>query len=427
MAWRVPPGFFIATLLNPREALIFKSYLTITMMFTTPLYVLSGLCLIIVLSEYLVRRTMLRHLGVALLVILLTAIVANIGILPAGSTEARPVPTYEAIFAYIAPISIFWLLLRVNLKELFRAGIPLVVLFLIGSLGTTLGVVLGMWAVNGHENIGELYHAVGGMFVGTYTGGSVNFNALALNYDIVKEGTLYGGSVVVDNIITTIWMIITLAIPSLLKKFWTKSRTKEDSVEQESGREVDLGIEMDTESIHPMDFAITLALGMGALLVSNELADWAKAAGTAVPSIIIITILALVLAQLPITQRLKGPQMLGMFSVYLFLAVIGAFCDLAALQGMGQLGGVLLVFALITVLVHGIVTLTAARIMKMGLEEVAMVSQANVGGGTSALALARSLGRSDLVLPAVLLGALGNAVGTFLGFWAAEQLLPMLG
>ncbi|NET34588.1 MAG: DUF819 family protein, partial [Cyanothece sp. SIO1E1] len=130
------------------------------MMFTTPLYVLSGLCLIIVLSEYLVRQTVLRHLGVALLVILLTAIVANIGLLPAGSTEARPVPTYEAIFAYIAPISIFWLLLRVNLKELFRAGIPLVVLFLIGSLGTTLGVVLGMWAVNGHENIGELYHAV---------------------------------------------------------------------------------------------------------------------------------------------------------------------------------------------------------------------------------------------------------------------------
>ena len=232
-------------------------------MFTTPLYVLSLLCLIVVLSEWLVRRTPLRHLGVALLVILLTAVIANIGVLPAGSTEARPVPTYEAIFAYIAPISIFWLLLRVNLKALLRAGLPLVILFLIGSLGTTLGVVLGMWAVNGEENIGELYHAVGGMFVGTYTGGSVNFNALALNYDIVKEGTLYGGAVVVDNIITTIWMIITLAIPSALAFIWTKRKKVEASTGEASTREVDLGIEMDTESIHPMDFAITLALGMG--------------------------------------------------------------------------------------------------------------------------------------------------------------------
>ncbi len=396
-------------------------------MFTSPLYVLSVLCLIIVLSEWLVRRTFLRHLGVALLVILLTAIIANIGILPAGSTEARPVPTYEAIFAYVAPISIFWLLLRVNLKELLRAGLPLVVLFLIGSIGTTFGVIIGMWAVNGQENIGELYHAVGGMFVGTYTGGSVNFNALALNYDIVREGTLYGGSVVVDNIITTIWMIITLAIPSVLAFLWKKVKPNKDSVEQESNREVDLGIEMDTESIHPMDFAITLALGMAALLVSNVLADWAKAAGTPIPSIIIITTIALIIAQLPVTQRLRGAQMLGMFSVYLFLAVIGAFCDLVALQGLGELGGILLVFALITVFIHGGVTLIAAWVMKMGLEEAAMVSQANVGGGTSALALARSLGRSDLVLPAVLLGALGNAVGTFLGFWAAEQLLPMLG
>ena len=51
------------------------------------------------------------------------------------------------------------------------------------------------------------------------------------------------------------------------------------------------------------------------------------------------------------------------------------------------------------------------------------VARGDVG---SALALARSIGRSDLVLPAVLLGSLGNALGTFLGFWAAGQLLPAL-
>ena len=53
-----------------------------------------------------------------------------------------------------------------------------------------------------------------------------------------------------------------------------------------------------------------------------------------------------------------------------------------------------------------------------------MASQANVGGGTSALALARSLGRSDLVLPAILVGSLGMAVGTYLGFLTADLLAP---
>ncbi len=61
-------------------------------MLTSSLYVLTVLCLLVVLSEWLVRNTALRGLGAALLVIVLTAVVANIGILPAGSSEEQPVP-----------------------------------------------------------------------------------------------------------------------------------------------------------------------------------------------------------------------------------------------------------------------------------------------------------------------------------------------
>ncbi|MEZ5041104.1 MAG: DUF819 family protein [Saprospiraceae bacterium] len=390
-------------------------------MLTSPLYVLTLLAFIVVLSEWLVRQTFLRHFGTALLVIAITAIIANIGILPAGSSEMRPVAAYDAIFEYVAPIAICWLLLRVNLRDVLKAGLPLVLLFLIGALGTTFGVVVGMWVVNGAQHIGEHFAALGGMFVGTYTGGSINFNALALNYGVVKEGGLYSGAVVVDNIITAIWMIVTLAIPRLLAPLWKGAVRKATA-----GTEIHLGIEEDTESIHPMDLGFTLALGMGALLVSQKLSEGLGTLGYNVPTIIIITILALIIAQLPMAKRIKGAQVLGMFAVYLFLAVIGAFCDLAALQQLGSLGGVLFFFAIITVSINALFVLTAARLMKQGLVEAAMVSQANIGGGTSALALARSLGRPDLVLPAVLLGSLGNAVGTFLGFWAAEQLLPWL-
>ncbi len=182
------------------------------------------------------------------------------------------------------------------------------------------------------------------------------------------------------------------------------------------------GVDEDTENLHPMDVGLTLAAGAGALFLSNLTAEW-----TGIPSIIVITVLALVIAQLPIAKQIKGAQTLGMFSVYLFLAVIGAFCNVEALSQLGTLGVVLLGLALITVIIHGIFTFGAARVFRIDLDMAAVVSQANVGGGTSALALARSMGRQDLVLPAVLLGSLGNAVGTFLGFWAAGQLLPWLG
>ncbi|MEL6925539.1 MAG: DUF819 family protein, partial [Bacteroidota bacterium] len=217
-------------------------------MFENSLFILTGLCLIVAASEWLVRHTWLRHLGTALLVIVVTAIIANLGLLPAGSTAERPVPAYDAIFGYVAPISIFWLLLRVNLRAILKAGLPTLSLFLIGSLATAVGVFLGMQLINGAERIGERYAELGGMFTGTYTGGSINFNAIALHYDIVREGVLYSSSVVVDNIITTLWMIATLALPKLLAGFWPASQSQLGH-----HAEPDSGIEEDTESLHPMD------------------------------------------------------------------------------------------------------------------------------------------------------------------------------
>jgi len=387
------------------------------------LFVLAILCLIVVASEWMVRRTWMRHLGTALVVILVTAVVANLGIIPAGSTEEAPVPAYDYTFAYLAPIAIFWLLLRCNLRDILKAGLPLVALFVIGALGTTFGVLVGMWVVGGPENIGPLYNAIGGMFTGTYTGGSINFNAVALHYEVVREGALYTGSIVVDNIATTVWMMITLALPRLLAPIWKRSSSEDGAV---ASGEASLGIEEDTETVHPLDIGLVLFLGLGALWISNALAGWSAGLGAAIPSIIIITVLALAIAQTPLASRLRGAQALGMFTVYIFLCVIGAFCDITALRGLGSLGVSLMIFASITVLVHGLIIFGAARIMKLDPDMAAVASTANVGGGTTALVVARSLGRQDLVLPAILIGSLGTALGTFLGFWAAGQLLPWL-
>lgn len=385
------------------------------------LFVFTILCLLVAACEWLVRHTWAKYLGTALLVIVLTAIFANVGILPAGSTAERPVAIYDGIFQYLAPISIFWLLLGVNLRDILKAGLPIIGLFLIGSLGTALGVLAGMYLINGPARFGADFAALGGMFTGTYTGGSVNFNAVALHYDIFKDGVLYGTSIVVDNIFTTIWMVVSLLIPKFFMRFWPKSSTQ-----LPEGNEPDLGIDQDTESIHPMDLGIMLAMGAGALWISEGLAALFAGWGISVPSIIIITIIALIVAQLPIMKRLPGAQLLGMFAVYLFLAVIGAFCDVAALQGAGTLGLSMLLLILITFLVHGIFLFGLARIFRLDLQMAVVASQANVGGGTSALALARSMGRSDLVLPAILIGSLGNALGTFLGFWVASWALPYL-
>ena len=180
--------------------------------------------------------------------------------------------------------------------------------------------------------------------------------------------------------------------------------------------------EREKETVGVMSLSILLSLGLFTLLISNALADWLMTFGIEIPSILILTTIALVLAQVPALHRLPGGHVLGLFSVYLFLAVIGAFCEFAALSQIGDLAWRLLVLVVTIVLIHGVLIFGAAALGKLDWDVAAVASQANVGGSSSALALAKSLNRMDLYLPGILVGALGNGVGTYLGFLVASWL-----
>lgn len=383
-------------------------------MLEEPLYVLGMLCLSILICEWLVRTTFLKHLSTALLVILFVALLANLGIMPSASQGSL---VYSGIFTYIAPLSIFFLLLDVNLKSIRKAGAPMLILFGIGIVGTVLGVLAGMYLIDGSDQFGELYPAISGMFVGTYTGGSVNFNAVAIHYHVMEEGVLYAGMAAVDNIITALWMVVTLLVPTLFRRV-----LKQSPVIAPATIATEEGHEREKETVSVLSLSALLSLGVFTLLISNILADWLTNFGVEIPSILILTTIALLLAQIPALHRLPGGHLLGLFSVYLFLAVIGAFCEFAALSQIGDLAWRLLILVLTIVLIHGVLIFGATALGKLDWDVAAVASQANIGGSASALALAKSLNRMDLYLPGILVGALGNGVGTYLGFLIAGWL-----
>ncbi|MCH8243430.1 MAG: DUF819 family protein [Planctomycetes bacterium] len=386
-------------------------------MLNDPIYILAVLSLNVFLSEWLVRHSFCRHFGTALLVIVLTAIVANLGLIPASTVGS---PVYDGVFEYVAPLAIFWLLLQVSIRDILKAGTPMLVMFLIGAMGTLVGVLVGMWAINGSESIGEQYRAIGGMFTGTYIGGSVNFSALALHYGVARDGVLYGATTAVDNIMTAVWMVVTIAVPRALRGVWP--RPSRAPIEKPTDKASNRGDD-DTETVRPLDLALILAVGATALWLSDHLAAYLAKRELPVPSILILTTVALILGQIPAVARLRGSRLMGMFAVYLFLATIGAFCDFAALGEIRELGTTLLIFVTVVVAIHGVITFGMGALLRLDPDVVAVASQANIGGGTSALALARSLQRSDLVLPAILVGSLGYGVGTYLGFLTAGYLL----
>ena len=388
-------------------------------MIENPLFVLAVLCGNIVLCEWLCQKTALRHLGTSLMVIVVTAVVANFGIIPSASNA---IPLYDGIFTYIAPIGIFFLLLKVNIRHLRKAGLPMIMMFLIGSFGTVLGVFGASLLVGGSDSLGEHYHILAGMMTGTYVGGSANFNAVALHYGMNNNGLLYAGTAAVDSIFTTIWMIASLSIPKLLSRYINRQPTTQttatDSVSAED-------IHSDVETISPMDSGVLIMLACGSLWISDLLADWLASTGTEIPSILILTTIALILAQTRYIQSLSGTKMIGIFLIYLFLAVIGAFCEIGALASLGiDLAWSLTLFIGTIVLIHGLFIFLAGGLLKQDWDLIAVASQANVGGGSTALALAKSFNRNDLLLPGVLVGSLGSGLGTYYGFLVAGWLAP---
>jgi len=104
------------------------------------------------------------------------------------------------------------------------------------------------------------------------------------------------------------------------------------------------------------------------------------------------------------------------YLVYIFLAVIGAYCEIGAVIELKTLGLSLLGFTAFAVLLHGIITILLGSLVYKDWEMISIVSQANIGGGTTAIALAETFNRKELLLPAILVGSLGNALGTYLGF-----------
>ena len=110
--------------------------------------------------------------------------------------------------------------------------------------------------------------------------------------------------------------------------------------------------------------------------------------------------------------EIRGTQELGTYLIYLFFFVIGVPASIPMIIMNSPM---LLVFAAIVVAVNMTFTLVAGKVLKFNLEEVILSSNANIGGPTTAVAMAVSKGWTKLVGPILLIGTLGYVLGTYFG------------
>ena len=381
-----------------------------------PIAVLATLLAAVALADWLGRRPGFRHAGAAVMAIVLGAVLANAGVLPVAH---EGVAAYDMIFALVTPAAIFLVLLEANLRALRQAGPRMLLAFALGAVGTVLGVLVAVALVP--LGVGDRLAPIAGMLAATYIGGSANFNAVALEYGMTGEGTLYTATLVVDNVMTMVWIVVTLLLPTLMRRLGAAPRLLPREEATAPAPEVGPA-RLNSPLPDTLALSVPIALAVATVALSTALAGHAASAGWRLPSILLVTTMALLVAQLPVASRMTLANPLGIWGMYLFLAAVGASADLSSLLQAGTLGLSLFGFIITVLVVHGLVIVAYGLLSRTDPDIIAIASTANIGGATTAFALAESFGRRDLVLPGILAGTLGTALGSYVGLASAGML-----
>lgn len=409
-------------------------------MIADPLAIFLVLAVIVLVALQLEQRSRLfRSLGAALVAILLGMVLSNTGVLP---EESR---TYELLMGPGVSMGVVLILLSVDMHSIRQAGPSMLVAFGIGALGTAIGALVSGLVLAGI--VGPETWKLTGQFTGTYTGGGLNFAALAQEFG--TSSNLFTAAVAADVIITAIWLIACLTVPLLLSggsasSTGPASRSSsgplsgtaspgpagtahaEVATEVASEGEPDDPLSLE-HSLYSSVRAVPIA-DMAALVVISVGAVWlAGVIGGVVPvlpEILWLTVLALIVAQIPAVKTLSGGPMLGNYLILLFLASNGARSVVARIVEVGP--GVFY-FALGTVAIHGLIIFGVGRALKIDAPTLAVASQANIGGPASAMALSSARGYGNTLLPGIAVGLLGYAVGNFAGIAIAALARVLLG
>jgi uncharacterized membrane protein len=162
------------------------------------------------------------------------------------------------------------------------------------------------------------------------------------------------------------------------------------------------------EAVSTLDLAVLLAVGVALLMTSGFLAQLVPA----IPSILWLTTLSLMVGQVPGLARPQGAFPLGTLALHFFFVVIGIFSRWSEILAVGV---EVFWLTLAVVVVHGVVVYGGGRLARLDVGTLSVASQAAVGGPSSALAVAVSRDWSRLVLPGIIVGLLGYAIGNYLG------------
>lgn len=365
--------------------------------------VLAVLFAIAAFGFWVERTRVGAHLTGTVVVILGAILAANLHLIP------HQAPAYDFIFAYFVPVLIPLFLFKADLRHIFFEITRTTMAFLLACVGTVIGVIaaiqlLDLTPLASESGIEASMRepAIAGLFTSTYIGGSVNYAALGDITGLRKDNSFFSAATATDNLFSALYLVLLALMPAWR---WLESRYRSrDHSNSDDG-------EIAQSAMSPASLTCSLALALLIVAVADALTVWLQAPDWRYAW---ITVLTLVPATLFPRQmaRLQGGFELAISFSFVFFAAIAAGADIMA---MIEIAPLLVLLVLILLSVHALVTFGLGALLGFSLPELITASNAAVLGATTAPVLAAAKGWRDLIMPGVLVGVFGYALGTIVG------------
>ena len=349
----------------------------------------------------------------------------------------------------LLPASLILLTLSVDMKAIMSLGPKALIMFFTATIGIVIGGPLALWIVslfnpdvladNGDASIWKGMATVAGSWIG----GSANQTAMK---EIYKAGDgLFSAMVIVDVVVANIWMAILLYGAGVSDKLDRFLKADNSSIESLKKKVTDFQaannrIPSFTDLIVMLGVVFAF-VGLSHWLstaIATPLDTWIKDALAADPTsnikfitsfgsdffwlIVFATAFGLAMS---FTKARKfegvGASKMGSVFIYILVATIGLHMNFAEMWADWERNSLLIIIGFVWMLVHIIILLTVAKLIKAPFFFVAVGSQANIGGAASAPVVASAF--SPALAPVgVLLAVLGYALGTFAAILCAMMM-----
>ena len=332
---------------------------------------------------------------------------------------------YYIASRYLLPASLILLTLSIDLQKIRNLGPKAIIMFLTGTMGILIGGPLSLILVTHlFPNIipissDDLWRGLSTV-AGSWIGGGANQAAMKEMFDVNDQ--IFSSMITVDVIVANIWMGFLLYGAGISKKMDAWLKADASAIDDLKNQLIKFK-EKNQRIPSFIDFMVILSIAFGITGLAHAFADimapyiqmnFPFLAKFSLTSkffwlIVVATTGGLILSFTKFRQyEGAGASTIGSIFLYILVATIGMKMNaLAILDAPG-----IFLLGLIWMLIHVILLLIVAKIIRAPFFFVAVGSQANVGGAASAPVVASAF-HPSLAPVGVLLAVLGYALGTY--------------